>query len=116
MKDYSQILSGSGSQGGGRNFSGGGGGNNRNRNNRNRNRSGQGNGNWTENSGSQVDQVNDDPVNTDVTASGGNINKRTKFALANSLGTTAEALRGVGISRRAAHKIVDTAYQGGTRS
>lgn len=93
MKDYGQVLTGQ-DQGG----QGQGGGQQRSRNrNRNRNRQ--------QNSNSDTDQVQVQVTNQ--------IPRRTKFALANSLGASAEAAKGLGISRRQAHRIIDTAFSAG---
>lgn len=92
MKDYGQVLTGQdqGGQGGGQQ---------RSRSNRNRNRNRQ-----------QQSNVDLDTQDTQVT---NQIPRRTKFALANSLGASAEAAKGLGISRRQAHRIIDTAFSAG---
>lgn len=104
MRDYSQVLTASGGPQGANvdQIQG-------QQRNRNRNRK-------------QNRQQRNDNVSGSgqQTGGGGNgqtqnfgVPKRTKFALANSLGTSAEAAKDLGISRRQAHRIVDTAYRTG---
>jgi len=96
MKDYGQVLTG---QGQGQTGQGQGSGQQQRSRNRNRNRN---------------RQSNSDTQDTQVANQG--IPRRTKFALANSLGASAEAAKGLGISRRQAHRIIDTAFGGNTGS